>query len=132
MMLLGVALVCSLGLLAGASVLVVKCVRAAGARPLAPSMRLVLGGLAAIYLVSEELYGSPGAVFATAIGGVTMPFVFYAKLSNVDTPYLFWFAWSMVFYARFVKNGRRADALGFALTAATAVETKDQAYGFYL
>src|SRR5258708_14087049 len=51
MMLLGVALVCSLGLLAGASVLVVKCVRATGARSLAPSMRLILVGLAAIYLV---------------------------------------------------------------------------------
>jgi Dolichyl-phosphate-mannose-protein mannosyltransferase len=93
---------------------------------------MAIGAVCAIYTVSDDLYGSPGAVFAAAIAGVTLPFVFYAKLANVDVPYVFWFAWSMVFYARIVKHGRDADALWFAVTAATAVETKDQAFGFYL
>jgi hypothetical protein len=96
------------------------------------SIVMALGAVGAIYVLADELYGRPGATFAAAIAGVTLPFVFYAKLANVDVPYLCWFAWSMVCYARVVRRGGDRDALWFAITAATAVETKDNAYGFYV
>lgn len=75
---------------------------------------------------------SPGAVFAAAIAGVALPFVFYAKLANVDAPYVFWFAWSHgVLHAHRHARTRCRRAVVRA-TAATAVETKDQAYGFFV
>ncbi|HEX9366390.1 MAG TPA: glycosyltransferase family 39 protein, partial [Vicinamibacterales bacterium] len=96
------------------------------------SLLMAIGSIVALYIVADDLYGPPGSVFAAAIGGVTLPFVYYAKLANVDVPYLFWFAWSMVFYVRLIRRERTVDAFLFALTAVTAVETKDQAYGFYV
>lgn len=96
------------------------------------STLMAIGAVCAVYIAGDDLYQASGAVFAAAIAGVTLPFVFYAKLANVDVPYLFWFAWSIVFYARTITRGGTANAVAFAVTAATAVETKDQAYGFYL
>ena len=60
------------------------------------------------------------------------PFVYYAKMANVDVPYLFWFALSLLFYIRVIQADRASDYVRFALTAALAVCTKDQAYGLYL
>ncbi len=96
------------------------------------SLVMGLGAVAGVYVVSEDLYGATSGLFAAAIAGVTLPFVYYTKVANVDVPYLFWFAWSMVFYARMIRAGGTANALLFGLTAALAIETKDQAYGFYV
>jgi 4-amino-4-deoxy-L-arabinose transferase-like glycosyltransferase len=96
------------------------------------SLAMGLGAVVGIYVAADDLYGAPGALAAAAVAGVTLPFVYYAKLANVDVPYLFWFAWSMVFYARTIRQGGTANAVWFGLTAALAVETKDQAYGFYV
>ena len=96
------------------------------------SVAMALGAIVAIYVVTDDLYGPTGALAAAAFAGVTLPFVYYAKLANVDVPYLFWLAWSLVFYARTIREGGTTNAVLFGLTAALAVETKDQAYGFYV
>ncbi len=96
------------------------------------SVVMGLGAVWGIHAAADDLYGATAALFAAVIAGVTLPFVYYAKVANVDVPYLFWFAWSIVFYARTIRHGGTANAVLFAVTAATAVETKDQAYGFYL
>jgi len=49
MIAIGVPLVCSLGLLAGAAILLARAVRAAAARPFVPAMRWVLAALALVY-----------------------------------------------------------------------------------
>lgn len=78
--------------------------------------------------LGDEWAGILGAGF-TALGA---PFVYYAKTANLDQPYLFWFALSLLFYVRLLGRHRMADYLLFAASAATAVATKDQAYGLYL
>lgn len=96
------------------------------------SVAMGLGAICGIYVAADDLYGATAGVFAALIAGVTLPFVYYAKVANVDVPYLFWMAWSIVFYARTIREGGTANAVLFAVTAATAVETKDQAFAFYI
>jgi hypothetical protein len=57
--------------------------------------------------------------------------VFYAKTSNVDGPYVFWFAVSLVFYLRLLQTLALRNFVLFAITATLAVCTKDQAYALY-
>lgn len=96
------------------------------------SAMMALGSVCAIYILADDLYGEPGAPFAATMAGVMLPFVYYAKIANVDVPSIFWFAWSLVFYARVVRGGRTIDGVLFAVMAATSVESKDNTYGFYL
>ena len=53
-------------------------------------------------------------------------------MTNLDVPYLFWFALSFYFYANVVKRNRPGDLYGYAVAATLAICTKDQAYGLYL
>jgi hypothetical protein len=67
--------------------------------------------------------------------GASLPLVFYAKMANLDVPYLFWFVASLLYFraSMLASNDRRVRHLvGFAITAAFAVTTKDQAYGLYV
>ena len=85
-----------------------------------------------VYLSGRTLHGSRMAGIASAlIVGSMPPFVYYAKLANLDVPYLFWLTFSLLWYIRFVRTRQTAALYGFALTATLAICTKDQAYGFY-
>lgn len=84
------------------------------------------------YRIGHEQYDRRAGLFAAALVAVMPPFVYYAKVASLDGPMLFWFAWSMLFYVRLRQHARRRDYVGFAVTAALAVCTKDMAYGFYL
>jgi hypothetical protein len=59
-------------------------------------------------------------------------FAFSAKLANVDAPSICWLAWAIYFYIRSVRGGAAADLFGYALTAVTAIATKDQTGGFFV
>jgi 4-amino-4-deoxy-L-arabinose transferase-like glycosyltransferase len=72
------------------------------------------------------------ALLAVALAGLSAPFVFYAKLANLDVPYLCWFALSLVFLLRVLDRHRLRDYVVLAVCAAAAVATKDQAYALYL
>ncbi len=96
------------------------------------SWSMALGILVLVARLAEHLGGRaqawPAAVCATA----SLPFVFYARLANVDVPYLFWFCASLLFLRAAAEKSRRRDIVGFAVTAMLAVVTKDQAYGLYV
>jgi hypothetical protein len=96
------------------------------------SVAMALGTVIAIHGAASDLYGRRGAIAATLLATLTPPFVFYAKLANVDVPYLFWVAWALRFYVRAVRSGARDGTLPFALAAVTATATKDQAIGFFV
>lgn len=99
----------------------------------AMSVAMAVGTVHLIYLCGLQLYRSRAAGLAAAALVATMPpFVYYAKMANVDVPYLFWFAWSLLFYIRIVQSDRTGDYIRFACTAALAICTKDQAYGLYV
>jgi PA14 domain-containing protein/dolichyl-phosphate-mannose-protein mannosyltransferase len=84
-----------------------------------------------IYRCGLQLYGSKGAVFAALTTALTLPFAYYSKLSNLDVPYLFWFAVSLFAYIRILQRHDRRDYLLFTASAALAGCTKDQAWGLY-
>lgn len=95
----------------------------------------VIMGTAIVYLVYRcgcELYERRAALFAALITATMGPFVYYAKITNVDIPYIFWFMLSLVFYVRILKRHLVTDYLLFALAAVCAICTKDQAYGLYV
>jgi hypothetical protein len=89
------------------------------------------GSLVAVYLLAADLFGRRAGLFASIVLGLTTPFVFYAKTANVDGPYVFWFAVSLVFYLRLLRTLALRHFVLFAVTATLAVCTKDQAYALY-
>ena len=96
------------------------------------SVAMALGTLVAIYRTADDVCGRRAAFAAALIAGFTPTVVFYAKLANVDAPALFWFAWALRFYARLVLGGGGRAYFGYALTAVTAIATKDQMGGFFV
>ena len=90
------------------------------------------GTLLAIYACGARTFGRRAGVLATASFALVIPFVYYAKSANVDVPYLFWFAVSLVFYVKLLQDLALPDFIGFAACATLAICTKDQAYGLYL
>jgi hypothetical protein len=96
------------------------------------SVAMAAGMVAAACVCGTRAFGRRAGLVAAAIFALAAPFVYYAKTANVDVPYLFWWALSMVFYLRLLDTGATSDYLAFASTATLAVCTKDQAYGLYL
>jgi hypothetical protein len=90
------------------------------------------GTLIAIYAAGAQSLGRRAGLFAAAMFALIAPFVYYAKAANVDVPYLFWFAISLVFYLRALRRLALADFVAFAAFGMLAICTKDQAYGLYL
>jgi hypothetical protein len=95
------------------------------------SLLLALATLVVVYRVGREIYDRRSALLTAAVVMCGAPFVYYAKMGNLDIPYIFWFALSLLFYVRILKHHRLRDYVLFALMAAAAVCTKDQAYGLY-
>jgi len=85
-----------------------------------------------VYLCATYLYGTWSAFVAAAIAAFTMPAIYYAKVANVDVPYVFWFSISLVAFVRILVDASLIDYLVFAIAATLAVCTKDQAYGLYV
>jgi hypothetical protein len=98
----------------------------------AVSLIMAAGIVAAACLCATRAFGRRAGLFAAAIFALTTPFLYYAKTANVDVPYVFWWALSMVLYLQLLQTGQLRDYLAFAAAATLSVCTKDQAYGLYL
>ena len=96
------------------------------------SLAMACGIVACVYLSGRELYGPAPAVFAAAVAGFSAPLAYYAKVANVDAPYLFWFSLALLAFLRALRARRRRDFVLLAACAAAAVATKDQAYAMFL
>ncbi len=96
------------------------------------TVAMALATLLGVAVLATRLFGTKYTWPAALCAGAFLPFVFYAKTTNVDLPYVFWFVWSLVFLVAFDRRGRWEDAVGLGITAAAAVGTKDQAYGLYV
>ena len=79
-----------------------------------------------------EIDDRRSSLFAAWITALLVPFVYHAKIANVDVPYLFWFMASLLCFLRLLKTQQRKYYLSFPLTAVLAVCTKDQAFGLYV
>ncbi|HYU40591.1 MAG TPA: glycosyltransferase family 39 protein, partial [Vicinamibacteria bacterium] len=96
------------------------------------SLAMSLGLLIVVYRCGREVGDALAGVLAAALLLSSVPFVYYAKMANLDVPYLLWFALSLLFFLRALRRGRTADFGLFALAAAAAVATKDQAFALYV
>ncbi len=96
------------------------------------SVFMGLGVIFTVYLCGRELSDRTTALFAALMITLTAPFVYHAKITTLDIPYLFWFSLSLLFGIRILKSHRARDYLLFTATAVLAVCTKDQAYGLYV
>jgi hypothetical protein len=90
-----------------------------------------VGIVAATAAAGQHAFGRRQGLWAAGIMALTTPFLYYAKTANVDVPYLFWFALSLVYYVRVLKGGPLRDYVLFAVFATCSVCTKDQAYGLF-
>jgi Dolichyl-phosphate-mannose-protein mannosyltransferase len=95
------------------------------------SVAAAAGTVLAMALVASRVFGRRAGLFAAAIFALALPFPYYAKTANLDVPYLFWFAVSLVFYFRFLESPGVREAMAFATFATLAICTKDQAYALY-
>jgi 4-amino-4-deoxy-L-arabinose transferase-like glycosyltransferase len=96
------------------------------------SVAAAAGIVAATGAAGARAFGRRQGLWAAGMMALTTPFLYYAKTANVDVPYLFWFALSLVYYVRILTGGSLRDYVLFATFAACSVGTKDQAYGLYL
>jgi len=96
------------------------------------SLALSLGVLLLVARGGRELGDAVAGVLAAALLASSVPFAYYAKMANLDVPYLFWFALSLLFFLRALRRGQPRDFGLFALAAAAAVATKDQAFALYV
>jgi hypothetical protein len=96
------------------------------------SVLMAMATLVAVALLAKRTFGEKYVWPAVLCTAAFLPFAFYAKLANVEAPYLCWFAWSLVFLTALYEHGRLRDAVALGVTAAAAVGTKDQAYGLYV
>jgi hypothetical protein len=96
------------------------------------SLALSLGVLLLVARCGRELGDAVAGVLAAALLAASVPFAYYAKMANLDVPYLFWFALSLLFFLRALRRAQPRDFALFALAAAAAVATKDQAFALYV
>jgi hypothetical protein len=98
----------------------------------AVSVVMAAGTLVAIDMVGRLAFSRRAGLFATALFALAAPLLYYAKATNVDVPYIFWFALSLIFYLRVLAHDRLRDYLALAVATTLSICTKDQAYGLYV
>jgi hypothetical protein len=96
------------------------------------SLAMALGVLLAVARCGREIGDALSGVMAAALLATSVPFAYYAKMANLDMPYLFWFAWSLLFFLRALRRAWTRDFVLFGLASAAAVATKDQAAALYV
>ncbi|MEO8505605.1 MAG: glycosyltransferase family 39 protein [Acidobacteriota bacterium] len=84
-----------------------------------------------LYRAAREIQEPRAALWSVFILASVAPYVYYAKMANLDVPYVMWFTLSLWMFLRILKEHRLRDYVLFAAAAAAAVCTKDQAYGLY-
>jgi len=96
------------------------------------SVLMAAGIVVLVYLCGRELFDHLPALFAALVAGLSAPLAYYAKLANLDVPYLFWFAAALLAYLRLLQGHRLRHYVAMAVCAAAAIATKDQAYGLFV
>lgn len=96
------------------------------------SLAMAAGTLLLLFGIGVELIGRRAAAFAALSLATSPSFAYYARFANLDVPYLFWFAASLLMLLRVLRTRALGDALASAVAAALAVATKDQAYALYV
>ncbi len=95
------------------------------------SIAMSLGIIWAIGAMASLVAGRRAGLFAAGAAALNVGLTYYGQVGNLDVPYLFWAALSLLFCMRAVVEQRRKAFWWAALFAACAVATKDQAYALF-
>ncbi len=95
------------------------------------SLAMATGCVLLVYVCGRRLLDRRGALFAALLTATLLPFVFYAKLANLDVPYLFWSLVALLFALRALARPGALDLSLFGVAGMLAIATKDQAYGLF-
>jgi hypothetical protein len=82
--------------------------------------------------VAEELRGERAGLLAAGACGVSGPFAYYAHMTNLDVPYLFWASLALLAFVRAIARHEPRRLRAAVAFAVLAIGTKDQAYGMFL
>ncbi|HTQ80240.1 MAG TPA: glycosyltransferase family 39 protein, partial [Thermoanaerobaculia bacterium] len=70
------------------------------------SLVMAMAALWLLYQVGREVYGRRSALATVFVTASIAPFAYYAKMGNLDVPYLCWFTLSLLAYVRILKYQR--------------------------
>jgi hypothetical protein len=85
----------------------------------------------ALARVARRTFSPAAGRWAAAFAALNLSLSYYGRVSNVDGPSLMWIALSLDRLLDVHERGEPRDYRGFAVCAAAALATKDQAYGVY-
>ena len=96
------------------------------------SSTMATAAVGLFYLCGRVVSDRRTAVVASLLIATILPYVYYAKTSNVDMPYVFWFSLALLFFLRLLRDHEPRDYVGLGVAAAAAVATKDQAFALFV
>ncbi len=96
------------------------------------SVAMSLGTIFLIGKIAETIGGKRAGWFAAAACALNAALTYYGQVTNLDGPYLFWSALSLLGWMRMIAEREPRHARWAALSAAAAIATKDQAYAIFL
>lgn len=92
------------------------------------SLCMAVGTVVVVFAIARELQADmKTALLAAALAAFSGLVALYAKTTNLEAPYVFWFSLSLYFWLRWVRTHGTRDATAFAAFCVFAVTTKDQA-----
>ncbi len=94
------------------------------------SVLMGMGTIVLIYQLGKEIFNIKTGIFAALIFTLTPVYVYYAKITNLDIPMLFWLVGFLIFYGRILRHQNLSDYRLCAVLGIVAICTKDPAYGF--
>jgi Dolichyl-phosphate-mannose-protein mannosyltransferase len=96
------------------------------------SLAMGIGIVLMVYRITAELFSPQAAFWASLLSATLPPLSYYAKVSNLDVPYVFWLCLACWEHIRILKTQRLTHYVRFGIFTAFAIATKDQAYGFFV
>jgi 4-amino-4-deoxy-L-arabinose transferase-like glycosyltransferase len=96
------------------------------------SVVMGIGTLIVIAAITERYYGRRAAQWAVICCLAFLPFAFYAKLANLDLPYVFWFVVALWCWIKLEADPRPRWYGALGIAAALSIATKDQAYALFV
>lgn len=99
--------------------------------------KLIAIAMACVALITlarivRRTYGEHAGRLAVLFAATNLTFAFYGRVSNLDVPYLTWTLLALAALLDVIQRGTHKSYLTFALFAAGAVATKDQAYASFV
>jgi len=92
------------------------------------SLCMAIGTVGVVFAIARELRAdTKTALLAATLAAFSAPVVLYAKTTNLDVPYVFWFSLALYYWLKWVRTRWTPDAMAFAAFSVFAVTTKDQA-----